>query len=364
MTRKYCVRCGSSLIKSAESDESKTAEAPIEKEVAPPTATETQQVSKAEEVSHVRPSEVATDRVRMAERHAEKTELEKAQEAFARSEATDERMLRASEIRELQSEVDREPERPPLTTGPASPQASHIQPSEPAPTPATPEKDSTQVEYDEGKEVVKQILQRVKEAESRAKGSAEAEPPAASATIEKPPSAPAPSAPSVDLEPEASPKTEPVEVGHVSAEPKPAPVEPSTAEPVTSVKPTPDLTIDQKVRQIDTDIKTLTIEKEQLRNELATLQNRLDEDVEQLRIAAETKRTQAEAAEREYRLAKKDYEDAKKEFKKGEKRRKKEISDAEKRIKNTEKKMKKARNAREKRVREIEKERLKREAES
>ncbi len=119
-TRKYCIRCAASLIvppkKRAAVDEAPKPEVPeigrvttaasmarqAAESAAPPPTTDDQ---------WVKPSEVSRDRVRTASGGARKTELEKAQEAFARAEdvGIDEdgtgiietRMLRASEVREL-----------------------------------------------------------------------------------------------------------------------------------------------------------------------------------------------------------------------------------------------------------------------
>jgi len=114
-TRKYCIRCGSSLLKPAK----KTATAPTP-DVAQPTpvietpappVTEPQPTVTAE--ASVRPSEVATDRVRSGSEIAKpKSEFEKAKEAFAKAETVgidepegsgiiETRMLRASEVKEL-----------------------------------------------------------------------------------------------------------------------------------------------------------------------------------------------------------------------------------------------------------------------
>ena len=114
-TRKFCIRCGASLIKPLK-----------EKPVPAPTpqpaieqARATSAVPKPREQSTtvtddkwVKPSEVSRDRVRMASGHKQKSELEKAREAFAKAETVgideadgsgvvESRMLRASEVREL-----------------------------------------------------------------------------------------------------------------------------------------------------------------------------------------------------------------------------------------------------------------------
>ncbi len=117
-TRKFCIRCGSSLLK------------PVKKAAAPPPeATQPVQPSPAVEASAppvaetpaptetsdkwVRPSEVSKDRVRSAGGLSKpKSEMEKAMEAFAKAETVgideadgsgviETRMLRASEVKEL-----------------------------------------------------------------------------------------------------------------------------------------------------------------------------------------------------------------------------------------------------------------------
>ena len=131
-TRKYCIRCASSLIvppkKRAVVDEAPKPEVPevgrvttaasmaqqAAESAAPPPTTEDQ---------WVKPSEVSRDRVRTASGGQRKTELEKAQEAFARAEdvgideegtgVIETRMLRASEVRELLEATAAAPEVPP-----------------------------------------------------------------------------------------------------------------------------------------------------------------------------------------------------------------------------------------------------------
>lgn len=357
VTRKYCVRCGSSLIKDVEDPtfqpEPSTAMDKVEMVSVP------QQPEPEVKERHVRPSEIASDRVRTAERHIEKTEFEKAQEAFARSEEADERMLRASELRELQAEVHRESEPRPPPREPTVPQEPSTPSSNAVQSPLPPQAEPTQVEYEEGQEVVKQILRRVKEAETRAKTSAGA--PGSEIPADRPP------APATEID-ERSPSEVPrlaLEPEAVVEAPATSPVQPPSVEVPSAprTEAASESVVDSRVRQYETDIKALTIEKGHLETELVTLQNRLDEDVERARIESETKRTRVEAIERELRLAKKEHSDAKKELKKAENRRKKEISNAKKRIRATEKKIDKAASAREKRLREVEKERLKSEAE-
>lgn len=114
-TRKYCIRCGASLLK------------PVKKETSPPPAEVPQSTPVVEAPTPpvaetpapttgdtwVRPSEVSKDRVRSGSDLARpKSEMEKAMEAFAKAETVgideedgsgviETRMLRASEVKEL-----------------------------------------------------------------------------------------------------------------------------------------------------------------------------------------------------------------------------------------------------------------------
>ncbi len=358
MTRKYCTRCGASLLKTAEEPKPKSSVsipevgrvvtgASMIKEEPSEELPSAEEPSVSDEERIVRPSEVSVDRVRTAERHMEKTEYEKAQETFADSEKLepDERMLRASELQGLEAEIE-EP-----SVSDEVGEESGIEPSS--------------VEHKEGQEVVKQILERVKAAEARAKN--EEETLVSETDIE---------APMEELEEDDRPiiSEEPLiepEVEELYDE-EPAPPPPK-AKPIEEHVPvsTPavstladDVARDEKIRTIESDIKALGIEKQQLQSEYDKMQVRLDEEVERYRTTAETKRIRTEGIERELRLAKKEYDDANKEHKNVENRRKKELSDAEKRINDVDKRMKKAEDAKEKRIRDLEKERLKREEEA
>jgi DNA repair exonuclease SbcCD ATPase subunit len=365
VTRKYCVRCGNSLVLSAESVESTHAEAPNRKEAAEPISSngpEVRQVSANEGMRYVRPSEIDRDRMRTAERHVEKTEFEKAREAFARSEETDERLLRASELRDLQSEIHRAAEVRPAQSGPSRPQGLPVQQPPPSSVPSL--KESPQGQYVHEKDVEKQILRGAKEAESTLKTANPSGTELPTLPMGAPPAGSPPSASSSTEARGMSPGANPAEPAPFTPGSRPAPAAPAAVAPSATLKPSPNSIVDSRVRQLEADIKALAAEKEQLENELVSVQSRLHEEVERLRIETEAKRTRAEATERDFRFAKKEYGDTKKEFEKTEKRQKKEISDAEKRIDAAEKRMKRARDAREKRLRELEKERVKREAET
>ena len=358
VTRKYCTRCGASLLKTAEEPKPKpSVDIPEVGRVV--TGASMMKEEPSEEVSSVeepivsdderivRPSEVSVDRVRTADRHMEKTEFEKAQETFADSEKLDpeERMLRASELQGLEVEV----EEPTIPVGVESE--------------SVPEPESG--EHKDGKEVVKQILERVRAAEASAKGEEDTTVPevdmaAPPEELEEVDSSISYEEPVIESEVEDSYAEEPA--------PPPPVVKPVEEHipmsPATLSTAVDDIARDEKIRTFESDIKAHGIEKQQLQSEYDKMLARLDEEVERYRTAAETKRIRAEGIERELKLAKKEYDEANKEHKNVENRRKKELSDAEKRMKEVDKRMKKAEDAKEKRIRDLEKERLKREEEA
>jgi len=112
-TRKFCIRCGASLLKIEKPKE----KAPLPASTAPPVpeapVTPPPTPAPAEDDKWVKPSQVSTDRVRTAGGLTRpKSEFEKAKEAFAKAETVgideaegsgiiETRMLRASEVREL-----------------------------------------------------------------------------------------------------------------------------------------------------------------------------------------------------------------------------------------------------------------------
>ncbi|MGY5879713.1 MAG: zinc-ribbon domain-containing protein [Candidatus Thorarchaeota archaeon] len=112
-TRKFCIRCGASLIKKAKPQAApEPTPAPVAPTTPAPVAPTTAQLPRTSEDQWVKPSEVSTDRVRAISGGTRKSELEKAREAFAKAETVgideadgsgviETRMLRASEVKEL-----------------------------------------------------------------------------------------------------------------------------------------------------------------------------------------------------------------------------------------------------------------------
>jgi len=324
--RKYCAGCGASLLK--------TEEDPIPEPVEEPAVEEpiAGAPSISEDEQHVLPSEVASKQV---------------------------------ELEGDEPETSVEIEETPLS------EKVSIEPEEEVEGP-----ESEPMSDEEGREVMNDILEKVKAAEVRARDEDITEP--SDTTLEPPPAEPLETdEPLVYAEPEVELEVkEPSVAGLESPEPEVIPFEePSevastspaaeNAELSTQSVETTDVPVrDEKIREVESDIKTFNIEREQLKSELAKLHSRLDEEVERCLVVSETKRTLAESVERELNLAKKEYNEASKEYKSSENRRKKELSNADKRIREVEKRIKKAEESKDKRIRELEKERRKREEEA
>lgn len=126
MTRKYCVRCGASLIQPIKEEEPKEVVRNLEsrqattRETIPRVGThESSPTPKVEGIiissRLAKPSTIQQNRMRTAERHVGRTELDKAKDAFHRADQAgieegdggivEPRMLRASEVRELMASM-------------------------------------------------------------------------------------------------------------------------------------------------------------------------------------------------------------------------------------------------------------------
>ena len=327
MTRKYCTGCGANLLKPVEpvEPEPEVVEEPVEEESIAGSP------SYSEEDRHVLPSEVASDQVEMD------------REEPAPSEVVEEPPVSEDVSMETEKEVS----------------------------------ESQPMDTERGKEVVKDILEKVKAAEERTRVEEVTTP---SETLVEPP----PEETFDDIEEPITIEESEVEVAEEKyeeeaedeieepevTEPEPAsPEELPVEEPVPAKSPPVYMTADEperdeKVRRFESDISAFLIEREQLQLELDKLLTRLNDEVDRYHTAAEVKRTRAESIERDLSLAKKEHSDANKEYKNAENRRKKELSNAEKRLKDVDKQIKKARDSKDKRIRELEKDRLKREEEA
>ncbi|MHA2603234.1 MAG: hypothetical protein AM324_014020 [Candidatus Thorarchaeota archaeon SMTZ1-83] len=162
-TRKYCIRCGNTLVTPPKKRAEPTPQAPVSE--APAVETPTPSPAEGARVTTddrwVRPSEVAKDRMRTASGGRRKSELEKAREAFARAEEVgieeegtgviETRMLRASEVRELLEASGGMEAEAPL---PEAPAPTMMEGSEPLPpeaaelmTPAVPRPEQVEEQF-------------------------------------------------------------------------------------------------------------------------------------------------------------------------------------------------------------------------
>jgi hypothetical protein len=292
-----------------------------------------------------------------------KSELEKAQEAFARAEEVgieegdegivETRMLRASEVRELlESAAEYEAQPPPM---PAQPEITEPgAPPQPAP-PAMP----TPKDLEEG------ILG------------------AQSSLVDKPAPPPTPTPPTEPMTTPAGPPAAaapipPTTPGPPAAKPPPAappptPVAPMPAAPAPSSVPIaqqiiPEVEViemkipdseylkDKKISSTLTDLRHLHVELKQANTDLATVNAHLENDVQNCRNSAEVKRIHYESIQEQARLAKEEWNASDKEYRAAQDRKKKEISTRQKRIEKIKKSISKAESTVDKRVRDLEKE--------
>lgn len=218
------------------------------------------------------------------------------------------------------------------------------------------------VEMEKGKETVRQILERVREAETRAKEASLSthEPPeevSGIVEVEKPAALSLPEHKQIETSVASRPERASFPVSETGR------TVPSVA--AATVSSTADEYLrDEKVRKIELDIKAFGTERRQLQSDMDNLRMRLDAEVERYRTAADTKKTRAESIARDLALAKKEWEEADKEYKNAEDHRKKELSTAEKRIEDVDKRSRKAEDAKRKRIEEIERAKQKLEEES
>jgi hypothetical protein len=330
VTRKFCVRCGASLLVVAEETKPK------------PSAVVIPEIGRVTTAASLKRSSVADAPAGTDEsRGAEKPEV-----------------VAPREVRRPEPEMAAEiPEEAEIT-----PSLDEISPEEAGVKEPTK---TAEVQYEEGKEIVKQILEKVREAEAQAKKEASPsapEPPEALTEI-------------AEIEEEAAfslPEHKEIET-RVASRPERVPATmpetetrgavPSVA--AAAVSTTADEYLrDEKVRKIELDIKAFSTEHRQLQSDMDKLRMRLDAEVERYRTTADAKKARAESIARDLTLAKKEWDEADKEYKNAEDHRKKELSTAERRIEDVDKRSKKAEDAKRKRIEEIEKAKQKLEEES
>ena len=380
--RKYCTRCGKSLISLKEEKPSPPptsviTETPIP-DVQPTVSAPGDQYVRSDMVKAttddewVRPSQVSRDRVRSIASSSGKSEMEKAKEAFARAEGVgieepdgsgvvETRMLRASEVRELMGEGAVLPQEPTPPVQPAPREIPSSPPTQPV-TPASTPPPVTPVPTPAAPPV------------------APVTPPEATPTPQPTPAPiPAATAPATPAPPTTN-KPEPAIIPTPSVEtpppsaspsipvkpPSPAPTVTSAAsisldtrvpeiEDVLSHVTEPEDLQDSKIKDLIASLTTQHAELRTVKEDMANVSARLDEFVRSCQNDAEVKRIHYESLCEQERFAKQEYESSKKEYERVDKRRKKEVSGLESKVKNVEKNISKSEDSVKKRIDELDK---------
>ncbi|MFW9961412.1 MAG: hypothetical protein ACFFDV_10355 [Candidatus Thorarchaeota archaeon] len=375
--RKYCVRCGKSLLTLAVDKPTKSP-TPSTKQ---PEIVESTRISQesdipAKEVSKtpsvtsgdqwVRPSEVSRDRMRTTSTSRGKSEMEKAKEAFARAEKVgiqeeggdivETRMLRASEVRELMQETPPQPQthQQPIerTQSPSIQRPQGITPG--APPGAVPISPPAQTSVER---------ERVTSTPAAPSSSPpmKKEIPASMIAPQKPTSPEVGQGTLIPQTPQRSPEV-------INAH------RPATTEYTTRISPAasqeahkqemdeirscithPEDLQDGKIKDFLTELSNLHTEIQLVTANQISISSQLDTRVRESQNKAEVKRIQYESINEQMRLAKQEWDDAKSEYEKTENRRKKEISAIEDKIKNIQKRIEKAEGGVKKRVGELNK---------
>ncbi|MGY5874381.1 MAG: hypothetical protein RTU30_01435 [Candidatus Thorarchaeota archaeon] len=363
VTRKFCTRCGASLLVSLDEPPSveKSPAPQIDEVKAEPEETyaaPTESVSATSEDSSVRPSEVDRERLRTTV-IKEKTEMEKAREAFSRADEVgieeadsgivEVRMLRASEVHELMGETKTEPQ--PTSVEPAEPSKPATPPmveSPPSPPPETPAVTPPITESEPPRSPV--IEPPPAQPETRVEPAREREPPAklSPERIDEPTA----QASKVEVTPKPPVSAATIPTTDASLE-KPIP------EIDALLSKIPEHLTDDRVKYLTTELTHLHIELRKIKSDLESVSVHLDEEVRNNRNAAEVKRLHFESLEEQLRLAKEELQAAKKEFGRVNNLRDNEVSTRIKRIKEIEKRIGRYEDAILKRGRELQKEKEK-----
>jgi hypothetical protein len=376
-TRKYCVRCGKSLIilKEAQSTKTPTPKAQPP-EVAEPTSsypereTPTKPAGITPSVTSgdqwVRPSEISRDRMRTTSSSRGKSEMEKAKEAFARAEKVgiqeeggdivETRMLRASEVRELMQDMSTQPQTPqqPSQRPPGSPIQRSINMTPESPPVMAPK--PTPMQANAAKASIPGTPAAIGPAPPQMR-----EPLASKATP--------PRSPIVEEERTTISEQQMRKSSEVLATPRPVAIEPANVAPTATVRQTPSQEMDAimscithtedlqdgKIKELLTELTDLHREIQQTTANQIAISSQLDARVQESHNKLEVKRIHYESINEQMRLAKQEWDDAKQDYDKVEARRKRELSAVEDKIKNIQKRIDKAEGGVKKRVGELNK---------
>ena len=299
----------------------------------------------------VRPSQVSRDRVRSSSPSSGKSEMEKAQEAFARADGVgieeadgsgviETRMLRASEVRELMGEGAVLPQDPPPAqpTVQPTPTPTPAAPVTPPPSPA-PTQPAVQPTPTPTPPVAEPVPTPIQTAPTTNK-------------LESPPVTPAPR---VETPPPSPAVSKPVQPTVTSAASISLDTRVPEIEDVLAQITDPEDLQDSKIKDLVASMTTQHAELRKVKEDLANVSARLDEFVRSCQNDAEVKRIHYESLCEQERFAKQEYESAKKEYERVDKRRKKEVSSLEDKVKNVEKNISKSEDGVKKRINELDK---------
>jgi hypothetical protein len=374
--RKYCVRCGKSLLTSKVDISVKTSspttnEPEIEikrpqpvAEEAPKPASGTPTVTSGDQ--WVKPSEITRDRMRTASSSRGKSEMEKAKEAFARAEQVgiqeeggdivETRMLRASEVRELMQDL------PAQTQTPQQPIEKPLSPSIQKPMNVTHESLPTVTP----KVPPMQNFVDIERSSSTPTTTNSSPPP----IIKPQASTIAPQ--KVRLAEKKQPTTmeeRPHSPSEILVAPKPSNTAPTTSSSLSAARETPVQEMDEimscithpedlqdgKIKEFVNELASLRREIQEVTANQIAIGSQLDTRVRESQNKSEVKRIHYESISEQMRLAKQEWDDAKEEYEKSENRRKKELSTLEDKIKSIQKRIDKAEGGVRKRVGELNK---------
>ena len=375
--RKYCVRCGKSLLTSKADKPVKTP-TPSTKQ---PEIAESTRISQESDIAEkavsttpsvtsgdqwVRPSEISKDRMRTTSTSRGKSEMEKAKEAFARAEQVgiqeeggdivETRMLRASEVRELMQETPPQPQihQQPIkrTQSPPIQRPQGIPPG--APPGAAPISPPAQTSVER---------ERVTSTPAAPSSSPpmRKEIPASMIAPQKPPSPDIGQGTLTPQAPQRSPELinahRPATAEYTSGISLAASQEAHKQEmdAIMSCITHPEDLQDGKIKDFLSELRNLHTEIQLVTVNQISISSQLDTRVRESQNKAEVKRIQYESISEQMRLAKQEWDDAKKEFENAENRQKKEISAIEDKIKNIQKRIDKAEGGVKKRVGELNK---------
>lgn len=343
-TRKFCVRCGESLLKSEEEIASEKTKLPAAEPastvpratVSPSASPPSDSPPSTTDDKWVRPSEVPKDRLRTTSPSVGLSEMEKAKAAFSRAEEVgigesddaivESRMLRASEVRELMDVIEKQ-------------SISSHPPSEPEPivipeqisTPAPPHETPVSAPPPPPPEVITSEITPSMESEHV--------PPPTEAPVRKEMSSADVSAPTAS--PKVMPEIKDIQDSVVKSPKIDVKLESADLEPYLKQISDPSFYQDSKIKDHLEDIAHTLKELRTAENDLNEVSVKLENDVRNHRNVTETKRIDYEALEEKLRLAKQEWNDAKKAFELAEKRMNKEVSTRQDRIKNIQKRLEK-----------------------